>query len=67
LKLKATLNLQFFILLKCGAWFSTKHPNISDMKPFFSHIGYIGKMKKNFHISQFQYPALVSHNNMNFN
>ena len=47
----------FYFMKMWSADFSIKHPNISDMKPFFSHIGYIGKMKKNFHISQFQYPA----------
>jgi hypothetical protein len=36
------------------------------MKTFFSHIGYIRKMKKNFHISHFQYPALASHNKLKF-
>ena len=37
------------------------------MKTFFLHIGYIGKMKKNFHISRFQYPTLTSRNKMKFN
>jgi hypothetical protein len=29
------------------------------MKTFFSHIGYIGEMKRNFHILRFQYLALA--------
>jgi hypothetical protein len=28
--------------------FSTKHPNIRDMKNFFAHIGYIGKKEEKF-------------------
>jgi len=46
---------------------SSKHLKIKDMKTFFSHIGYIRKMKKNSHISQFQYPVLENHNKMKFN
>jgi len=32
---------------------SIKHRNIGIMKTFFPHIGYIGKIKKIFHILDF--------------
>jgi len=38
--------------MRCN-YFSIKRLNIRDMKTFFSHIGYIGKMKKNFYILRF--------------
>ena len=54
----------FFNDLLSPLIYSHKSPDIPDIKRFFPHIGYTGKIEKNNLLFRFQYSGLASYNKL---